>query len=373
MRADLWTIVFAATLTASAQSGHAETRVSGYAKSYVIATSDVTQSLNALRVMVDRVDDNRAFQIHAELTPLFSSAVQPIGAPTPAKRAWRITDPPLVASIHDKRAVLQNLDRLNVQFNFDSGDLTIGRQAVTFGMARVINPTDVFLPFDVRTFNTEYRIGVDAVRFQRPLGQLGELDVAIIAGEDARPETSAALVQARTRVGGQDVQLTAMRFAQQNLLGGGLQTAIGGAGFWLEAAAVSGRDDYVRVSTGLDYAFSEDVYALIEYHFNGAGENEPANYAALINSTPYQAGGVFLLGRHYVIPSASVQLSPLWAFGAQAIVNVSDRSAFGSVSATWSVGQNLYADFGLYVFSGDSATEYGDNPQTAYASLRYYF
>lgn len=352
----------------------ADTLVSGYVKGYGVSTRDFSQLQGALRVMVEQVGQRSAVQIHGEAAPVFTSRALPFANPTLAQgRSWRLTDPPSPRGGNSRHTLYNNIDRLNVQFRTRAGDLTVGRQAITFGMARVINPTDVFLPFDVRTFNTEYRIGVDALRFQRPFGQMGEIDAGVILGEDARSEDSAAFFQIRTNLDGRDVQLSAIRFAEQNLLGAGLQTAVGDYGFWLEAAAVSGDDDYVRVSTGFDYAFSEDIYGLLEYHFNGAGVSRETDYPSLPATAPYQRGGVFLLGRHYLIPAVSVQLSPLWSLSAQAIVNLSDGSAFSALSATKSVSQNLYADFGTYLFSGGSTTEYGSNPQTLYMSLRYYF
>jgi len=225
----------------------------------------------------------------------------------------------------------------------------------------------------VRTFNQEYRIGVDGVRFQHPMGQLGEVDVGVITGHNADADTSAAFLQVRTNVGGHDLQFAVSRFARQTLLGGGVQTSLGNFGFWLEAAQVSGEEDYLRLSTGLDYAFSENIYGLVEYHYNGAGSDTPADYIASLDTAPYRVGGVFLLGKHYLIPAVSVQLTPLWSLSLQSLANLSDRSMFLSLSAVYNVTENAYMDFGFYYFPGQDLTEYGSNPATLYASLRYYF
>ena len=103
-----------------------------------------------------------------------------------------------------------------------------------------------------------------------------------------------------------------------------------------------------------------------------------------MTTLPYPHGGVFLLGQDYLIPSFSVALSPLWGIGAQAIYNLSDDSAFFSLSAEYNVAENVYMDFGFYHFFGDEITgtvsgtpvlhsEYGTNPDTIYTSLRFYF
>ena len=375
----------------------ADVNFSGYAKSFAVAraqldnpalTSDETyQSQNSLRLMWEGFSERIVWQFHYELSPILVS--ESVGGTVSTFNvvgdSYRVTDiDSTLLGDDNKNQIYQNLDRFNVQIQMAAGDLTIGRQAISFGSARIINPTDIFLPFDVRTFNTEYRTGVDAVRFQQPWGELGEIDLGVVLGDGADPETSAAFLQLRTNANGVDYHLAAMRFAEQHLFGFGVQSALGDMGFWFEAARVRGDEDYLRLSTGVDYAFSENTFGQVEYHYNGAGSDDPEAYLANFDTLPYQRGGVFLLGEHYLMPSFTVQLSPLWFLAAQAIVNLSDSSAFVSISAEYNIAENFYMDFGYYHFVGDDLTldgqgvpefgsEYGPNPKTLYTSIRYYF
>ncbi len=227
-------------------------------------------------------------------------------------------------------------------------------------------------------------MGVDAIRFQAPIGELGEFDFGLVIGEDGKAENSAAFLQLKGNVRGKDLQFTFTRFAEQTLVGAGIQTALGDFGFWLEHANVNGDFNYWRTSVGLDYAFTENSFAMIEYHHNGAGSDEPEEYLALLTTLPFQRGGIFMLGEDYLMPSFTLQLSPLWALTTQAIYNLGDDSAFISLSAEYNVMGDLYMDFGFYHFLGDELTvvapgipllrsEYGTNPDTIYASLRFYF
>ncbi len=373
------------------------TNFTGYIKSFSIAQAEISsdvlnvpttyQSQNAVRFMWENFSSNRIIQIHYEVSPVLLSREQPIDSPTfnIVGDTYRLVD--IASSLSDannKNQVYQNLDRLNIQFQFDHGDLTIGRQAISFGSARIINPTDIFLPFNVQTFNQEYRAGVDAIRYQTPFGELGEVDVGLVLGKGARPENSAAFLQIRGNHNGKDLQMALTRFAEQTMLGAGLQTAIGDIGFWFEIANVWGDIDYLRTSTGVDYAFTENTFAMIEYHYNGAGAKNPAAYLPLLETIPYQRGGVFLLGREYIIPSLSFQVSPLWNLALQGIYNLTDDSAFLSFTAEYNLAENFYTDIGYYHFLGDEITlvtpdipvlqsEYGTNPDVVYASLRFYF
>lgn len=377
-------LLLVVALALTSHDALAKTRFSGYVKSFAVAQDRIDspyltedrlyQSQNSLRLMWEVFSGHAVWQLHYEITPVLNSRPPAYALANPGGGgAWRISDIESNLTSNPKRPVYENLDRLNVQFNFDAGDLTIGRQPITFGTARVINPTDVFLPFDVRTLNREYRFGVDAVRFQHPFGQLSELDVGVIAGDGARASTSSAFLQVKTNVSGKDLQFALIRFAGQTLAGGGVQTSLGDFGFWFEGAGVWGDEDYWRVSTGLDYAFTENVYGLLEYHFNGAGANDPARYAGNIASAPYRVGGVFLLGREYLIPSVNVQISPLWSVSGEALLNLTDNSVFGSFATTYNVSENAYLDLGYYHFLGKRISEYGADPDTLYAALRYYF
>lgn len=387
----------AACLLLTASIAAAEINVTGYAKSFAVAQDDLSnpfistdkiyQSQNSLRLMLEGFGERTVWQVHYELNPIFVSTDLGLDLPTfnVVGDSYRLTDIETSLSADSSRnQVYQNLDRFNVQFQFDAGDLTIGRQAISFGSARMINPTDVFLPFDVRTFNTEYRTGVDAVRFQRPVGELGEIDVGIVLGDNADSDTSAAFLQLRGNVNGKDLHLAVIEYADQSLIGVGLQSALGDFGFWFEAASVTGEEDYIRVSTGLDYAFTEFTFAQVEYHYNGAGQDDPDDYLSNLSTLPYQQGGIFLFGKEYLIPSVSVQLSPLWVTSATALINLTDSSAFLSLAAEFNIAENFYMDFGWYHFLGDDleatapglprfGSEYGPNPDMLYASIRYYF
>ena len=390
-------IIAAVLLLAASTSALAEINISGYLKSFVVAQDQLDnpvfqfdknyQSQNSARIMLDGFSGRITWQLHYELSPVFVSKALATERPTfnVVGDNYRLTDPDTNLLDDDNKTQLyQNLDRLNFQVQMDAGDLTIGRQAISFGSARIINPTDIFLPFDVRTFNTEYRNGVDALRFQRPWGDLGEIDIGVVLGKDAKSENSAAFLQLRTNHSGTDYHLAIIEFAEQQLFGLGLQTAIWDLGFWLEAAYVNGDDNYMRLSTGVDYSFSENTFVQIEYHYNGAGSNDHNDYLSNLSATPYQRGGVFLLGENYLMPSFTVQLSSLWFVATQVIYNLDDNSAFLSVSAEYNIAENFYMDFGYYHFSGDEFSltetglpkldsEYGSNPSTLFASIRYYF
>lgn len=379
----------------------------GYMKSFAIAQSaieveglpaeidnfhSVYQSQNALRLMADAFSgENIAWQLHYEVTPIFfshSADGNPFSDTTfsSSDNNYRLTD--INATLGDstsKRVTYQNLDRLNARFNLESGDLTVGRQVISLGSARMINPTDVFLPFTVTTLNQEYRTGIDMIRFQKPMGDLSEFDMGVVLGDDAKTENSAVFIKGQSNWEGSDVSVTAIRFAEQNLLGTGIESSIGDMGVWFETAWVFGDDNYNRTSLGVDYSFSTNVFGQMEYHYNGAGAADPESYIGLEEHVAYQKGGVFLLGENYLMPSLSWTATPILTLAISSLINLDDASAFVNASGSYSLGDELGMDFGIYVFCGDELayqplppavmiqSEYGSNSNLAYMSLKYYF
>jgi len=365
--------------------------ISGYLKNFFIVQESLNndifqldtlyQSQNSARLMLDGFSDQMTWQIHYEPSIEFRSAASPQFARK--SNNYRLADIKNNESNVNKTIVFHNLDRLNVQLQLKAGDLTIGRQAITFGSARIINPSDVFLPFNFRVRNTEYRTGIDAIRFQKPLGELSELDMGIVLSKDAKIENSAVFVQWLGNLSGNDIQVTAMQFSKQKLLGLGYQGALGAIGTWLEVAYVKGNADYYRLSLGFDYAFTENTFFMLEYHNNGAGASNPSGYTDLQNDKAYQDGGVFLLGTNYLLSSLNWQISALLNLGFQGIVNLDDKSLFLNAALNYSLSENLYLGLAYYHFTGDDflnaleglqfGSEYGGNPNSISIDLSFYF
>lgn len=388
--------------------------ITGYAKSYAIYQDapdvelngeplfeDIWQSQNALRLMLaGDVTRNIALEVHYEIKPVFSSkpwqGVTSGGALTTlGASSYRIGD--LNAAIQDdeKVQILQNLDRANLQFSFGPGDLTLGRQTISFGAARFVSPTDIFQPFAPSTLDQEYRPGVDAIRWQGTLGGLTEYDLGLVANNEGPGEETIGYARIKTSLRGNDLEAVIIARDGLTTFGAGWERALGLFGFWAEAAWTSSDYDfqpaafeasYYRTSVGLDRALSGNTLAMIEYHHSSFGTDDPQQYQNLPLTQGFQSGGIYLVGKDYLIPSINWTATPLLNLSASAFVNLTDTSAFVRASGDYSLTENLYTDFGVYLGSGDATryetildpqlvqgSEFGSFPTTAYISLRYYF
>lgn len=287
-------------------------------------------------------------------------------------------------------AVFQNLDRAFVEFRTNVADFFVGRQAIAFGSARVINPTDVLAPYSFETLDTEDRIGLDAIRIRVPLGFMGEIDAGYVFGKDFKFEHSAMFLRTRFRIAHSDLSLLAAGFRENLMIGLDITRSIGGAGVWLETAhtftkafkgASSGNHrDYLRATVGCDYSLGENSYGFIEYYFNQAGADDPQEYAGNTVHPAYIDGSVYLLGRHYIIPGVSHQLSPLLTANVELLCNVTDGSIYFAPGMEYNVAESIYLAGGAFIGLGKKPrliepvrSEFGSYPDIFYTSFRFYF
>jgi hypothetical protein len=295
-------------------------------------------------------------------------------------------------------AVMQNLDRLFLTVHAPWADMYVGRQAISWGSARVINPTDVIVPFMFNDLDIEDRIGVDAVRVRIPVGMMSEIDAGYVFGDDFAFNRSAPFVRTRWYRWKTDITLIAIGFRRNLMAGIDVARAIGGAGVWIESAYVfagaldkhlrNPKEDYFRTSIGADFSLRDGTYLFAEYHFNQAGSCDPDRYLSQLQTAAYRDGAVYLMGRHYLTPGITYQITPLITLTGEAMMNLCGPSLFVMPRVDYNIAENIYIAAGTYlglggrphfVYDPDSGpeiilrSEFGAYPDVFFTSFRIYF
>ncbi len=385
----------------------AEFGVGGYYKNFsTLFNSPVPESpmsgvvVNRLRLNLSYMPtDTLSFAFAYDFTPrvqdplLFSQSPFAVGV---AASRYRVADfdSLIYPSSEDPMGsvgIYHNLDRASLQFSTDFADFSAGRDAIAWGSARVVNPTDVVAPYTYDQLDTEDRVGVDAIRMRIPIGVMGEVDAGYIAGADFDFNKSAAFLRTQLNAAETDFSILLLEFQKDLLIGLDVARGIGGAGFWLETAYVlvepfdaepDTSENYLRTSVGLDYSFGGETYAFIEYHFNGAGAREPENYLTNLEQPAYTRGSVYLLGTHYLAPGFTRQITPLIGFGGQLLLNLSDVSAWVAPQVSYNIAEDIHLSIGGLMSLGkrpedeeltELQSEFGSYPNLFFSSFRVYF
>ena len=282
-------------------------------------------------------------------------------------------------------SLLQNLDRLSVCLRLPFSNLTLGRQAIYWGVSKSISPTDFIAPFQYGTIDTEYRVGVDAIRSTFPIGMMSELDAGWVFGKDAHFNRSGGWLRGRFYMLQTDAVLLAACFRENLMLGGSLNRAIGGATGWLELAVVStavfaenppdyDKETFWSASAGMDRSwFNASLYGYLEYHFNSPGVIDPEDFDITIVSPAYTSGSIYLLGRHSLSPGMTWTPTPLLNISWQALINLTDPSAYMTLMGEYSITEDIILNAGISRGAGELSSELGSWSGKYFTYAAYFF
>ena len=291
-------------------------------------------------------------------------------------------------SSHDHEHMLwrHRFDRLNVAWApAEAMELSIGRQAISWGTTQVFTPADPFPAFSPTDPFQVFRAGVDAARLRIYPSALSEIDIVF------RPS--------RTDVG-EEVTALARGFATWknwglSAWGGSLYGdptgavgASGGIGPWAVNFEAVVRDYHGtvvgRAAIGTFRLFQvaeRDLTVVAEYQRDGRGASGPDELLTVLQSREFRRGEYQVFGRDEVAVTAAYQIHPLWSVTGTAIWNLNDRSALVFPGFSYSVSNEASLAGG--VFSGAGASDfvpggplpsiYGLAGVTGYLSLTWYF
>jgi len=249
-----------------------------------------------------------------------------------------------------------SLDRLSVSRESARLSLRLGRQAITLGHAFLWSPMDVYLPFDPRQFDQEYKPGVDAGRITWAFGDLSGLDVIGVAGRktdvagrplDSGQEHAGAdwygssvLARIYANAWGTDVSMqggkvygayqvaagftgeirgvdlrgeVSFEFAQPGSISAGLgESPPPGAPALLE--------DRLEATLAAAYYFARGVTLQAQYFYNGAGEPDDL-VTGLVRVAAQES---FTASRNLVGLSAMWEATPLLNLGALLVISADE-------------------------------------------------
>ncbi|MFQ3228970.1 hypothetical protein [Reinekea sp.] len=282
-------------------------------------------------------------------------------------------DANLWRSSNNQTEISHQLEQFMFTYWGESSSVTVGRQALSFGLAKVYSPADVIQPTSVDFSQAGYRQGVDAIRAAWYLGATSELSAGIVVGDD-----QAAFARFKTNTQSIDFDLTAIQINEDlQVASVGILGAVGVVGLWQETALLREQNDvFIRSSIGADTTFFSDLYVMAEYHYNGIGEPQ-SNYSNVAISKFYQLGAVQPIAKQYVSVLASKPMTALLRGSANWVTNLNDQSGAGLLSVEASVTDNMSASFGLTLPYGESSdsefTEYGAYPLIVNTSINWVF
>ena len=263
------------------------------------------------------------------------------------------------------------IDRLYLDQEFSFGKLVIGRQRISWGTGRVWNPTDIFNPINPANFGKIEKDGADAASMKFYLGQL--TDFQLVYNAEYHFNSSNYAARFRTNILGYDLAVLTGSLDKRFITGGDFAGNVWTAGIRGEALVSQDPSKqggyYIRWIPGMDYQFTDKLYALFEYYHNGQGTLDRLKY----DLTGLYEGRILNLAKDYLALSGSYQLTPLVTVMLSSVSNFSDGSGYLAGTINYSASDNASIAVGSLYAYGKTLTEYWYYPQAYYMKLETYF
>jgi len=263
------------------------------------------------------------------------------------------------------------IDRLYFRQEFDFGNIEIGRQRISWGTGRVWNPTDLFNPINPTTFYKTEKDGADALAAKFYLGNFTDLN--IVFNPQEKIKNSNYGFRFRTNFNEYDVAMIGGYFDNRYVVGcdfagNFVEAGIRGEGIY-SIDDINSDNNYIKFILGIDYQFTPELYALLEYHFNGEGKTDKFQY----QFNRLIVGEILNMSKNYMAVSAVYQLTPLFNLTVTNNLNLNDKSGFIGVIGNYSITSDIYINIGSQIFYGDELTEYWYYPNSIYLQAEIYF
>ena len=271
----------------------------------------------------------------------------------------------------------------NLNWSNGKTDVTLGRQAVTFGRSFFWNPIDWLATFSPTEIDREYKTGVDALRATRSLGRFSGVELVYAYGESGDRDNSAAIARWFGNLNDWDMEFLAGSVWIDDRFGFAFSGDVLGAGVRGEISRNQPRSgpypDFTSATLEVDYRWENSLYLTTELHHNGFGSTDPGDYPALFTNPRIMTGQVQNVGRDYLASSLGYEFTPLVTGSAAALLNLNDRSGILSPTLQISLGDESRLATGAILPWGDGPTltglptEYGAYPLSVWVQYRHYF
>lgn len=259
------------------------------------------------------------------------------------------------------------LYRSYVTYKKENWEVSAGRRQVSWGLGKFWAPTDLFNPFDPLSLEKDERRVKDNLR------------AAYISPADDSVE--AVYVPARSYENSgfglrfihpfaeKEIGIILGELKKNEIAGLHFLTNIGKSALRLEHTFNHYNTDFFKTTVNVDYAFSNSLYLMAEYHYNGQGKRDKAVYQI----TRWNSGEIDFLGQDYLGGMLGYDITPLVRLDNHLIFNLRDNSAFINPELKWSFSPNSNLLLGGQFFSGKDAAEFERFHNLGYLRWRLFF
>lgn len=361
-----------------------------------------------VRSMLDGNINAMDYELHLLSIARESSKIQIL--PVSSANAFQLT--PLTTNTSSRKRDettaegLAKIDRFNIKMNYDTVDFLIGRQAISWGVGRFWQPTDIFGAFDATELVRDYKPGIDVVDFNYYPDDFSNINLIYVLSQygnaniGMRYSTPISTASDNTyfSIMSANINYSTIGNAKyRQMIGVTIESDWNGAGIRFESvystshlqSATKANDTLYSVA-GFDYQFinnswSNEWIITSEIYFNNRGANQPSDFRQVIDSEDYQTGTLKQLSQQLFAVALQKSITPLisvnylWINSFTLNPKMTASSLF-QLSALYSISNESDIRVTIITSSGNKSnvngspqSEFGDVPLMASFLYRLYF
>jgi hypothetical protein len=314
--------------------------------------------------------ENSEFVLNYEINSLLSNVTYPMSLGDDISNRQAID---LKTQIYNSAHLQINhfIDRLYWRQFFDFGELTLGRQRISWGVGRVWQLTDLFNPINPANFTQFEKDGADALSGKIYTGNFSDLEFVVNFREIMNDYNYG--LRYRNKFGVYDISSIIGFFDHRYILGYEIAGNLYGAGirseFLLSAKEQNLESNFYKILIGIDYQFNDKLYGMLEYKHNGRGSDCTLCY----DMQSLFEGEILNVGLDYLASQITYQFHPLLSGNILNIQNIRDESGLLSVGLDYNMLQNLNIGLSGILFYGKALTEYSYYSNAGMMKIEWYF
>jgi len=264
----------------------------------------------------------------------------------------------------------QNLYRAYLKMDFGKTSLTVGRQKIDWGSARIFSPADLFTPLTLFDVEKEEKPGVDAGNLLIRIGESTKLNLVYTA--DNNFDESRLGLRITQTIRHFDVALYGGRFLQDYIFGVDTAGEIGGLGIRGELnynQAHFGKN-FIQASLEVDYGFPNSFYILGGYFYNGQATSV---IRPLFLFHENSAQPIKTQNPHFLDVQMRYDFTPLWKGNILVVYDLVGTSFFINPEMTYQAFSWLDLSAGAFFPLGCAEGEFTQLPNLYYFETRISF
>ncbi len=246
-----------------------------------------------------------------------------------------------------------SISRLALWLGSERLRISVGKQRLYWGVARIFRPFDVFNP--INFFEPGYeRPGSNAILGYLSIGRLSNIRLISLPKYNLKKSFSGLRIGSNLFKNDIGFNLMHQPSPRRSIIGIEI-TGDWVIGYWNEMSYnIDDTLNYVKASVGVDYTFPFMLYGMVEFFFDGSGADNPEDYdwQKRIN------GERITLAKEYLYLSLGFVNNPYLRPAVNTVINLNDHSLILIPQLSHSPGENIEIVAGLNLFAGKETTEF---------------